>query len=352
MANGVLRVGGAYPLPQVLRDLGANPREIFAAAGVDLAVFDNPENLIPFRALGRLIEVAGKRTGCGHIGLLVGQRNSLASLGLLGYVVKNSPDVETALRTLVLSLHTHDRGAVPTLSVEHGVVSLGYAILMPELPGMSQIAEGSLATVLNIMRELCGPAWRPAEVRFSHSPPRDLGPLKRYFQVPLRFDAEETATVFAERWLKQPVPNADPVLLRILQSQLDALGGGTPHALPDMLRGILRTMLLSGKSSADHVALLLGMHRRTLNRRLQDQGVAFDELRDEVRFEIARQMLTQSRAPLNHIATMLNYGDASAFSRAFNRWAGMTPTAWRERAVVGKRGRPPPKSSRARGKRA
>ena len=68
---------------------------------------------------------------------------------------------------------------------------------------------------------------------------------------------------------------------------------------------------------------------RTLYRRLDAFGVGFRELVDEGRFEIARQMLGDSAMDVSQIAALLDYADASAFTRAFRRWSGTTPARWR-----------------------
>jgi len=73
------------------------------------------------------------------------------------------------------------------------------------------------------------------------------------------------------------------------------------------------------------------MDRRTLNRRLNAFGTGFQELADEIRLEIARQMLEDSTMEVIQIALLLDYADASAFTRAFRRWTGTTPASWRAR---------------------
>ncbi len=88
--------------------------------------------------------------------------------------------------------------------------------------------------------------------------------------------------------------------------------------------------LLTGHASADQVAALFSIHSRTLSRRLHAFGTNFQELVDEGRFEIARQMLEDSRMEVSQIAMALDYADASAFTRAFRRWSGTTPAQWRE----------------------
>ena len=96
-----VRIGTILALPSILRNLGANPAEILAEAGFDLAQFDDPDNRISYAARNHLIAHCAARTGCRHLGLLIGQQIGLQSLGLVGLLVKYSPDVGTALRNLV-----------------------------------------------------------------------------------------------------------------------------------------------------------------------------------------------------------------------------------------------------------
>jgi len=125
------------------------------------------------------------------------------------------------------------------------------------------------------------------------------------------------------------LPEADPQLRRLLQRQIDALEVRHGDDLPEQVRSVLRSALLAGHARAEQVAALFSMHARTLNRRLNEFGTGFRELTDEGRFEIARQMLKDSTMDVRQIASMLDYADASAFTRAFRRWSGTTPALWR-----------------------
>jgi AraC-like DNA-binding protein len=72
------------------------------------------------------------------------------------------------------------------------------------------------------------------------------------------------------------------------------------------------------------------VHKRTLNRRLRERGISFQELVEETRYHIARQMLRETDLAIVEIAAVLDYADAAAFTRAFRRWSGTTPAAWRK----------------------
>ncbi|HNC51015.1 MAG TPA: AraC family transcriptional regulator [Accumulibacter sp.] len=334
-AESVLRIGGVASIPSVLRGLGCDPREVLGEAGIDPALFDDPENRIPFARLGELLAFCVARTGCKHFGLLVGQGGGASSLGLVGFLALHSPDVESALRTLVRYLHHHDRGAVPTLAIVEGSAALGYAIYQPRIAASEQIVDGALAVGCNIMRRLCGREWQASEVLFAHRAPQEIAPFRRFFRSPLRFDAEQNALVFSSEWLRKPLSGADPELHRLLQKQIDTLearyGGDFPHQVQRVLHGAV----LTGRAVAPEVAALFSMHSRTLNRRLQAAGSSFRQLADASRYEIARQMLEDSAMTVSEIAAALNYADASAFSRAFARWSGKPPRRWRAERQIG-----------------
>jgi AraC-like DNA-binding protein len=119
------------------------------------------------------------------------------------------------------------------------------------------------------------------------------------------------------------------------------------------LRRLLRTELLRDSCSAATVARLFSMHRRTLSRHLRIEGLAFRQVANEVRFEIACELLANTDMELSQIATVLRYSEPSAFTRAFRRWSGQAPSAWRasHHRVRKGRGRKLRRSSAGRGRR-
>jgi AraC-like DNA-binding protein len=324
-----VRVGPALAVPDVLRQLGADPAEVLKEAGVDPAVFESAENWISHEARGRLVARCVARTGCRHFGLLLGQRAGLRSFGLLGLLVKYSPDVGTALRSLVRYFHLHNRSGAVELSVEGDRATFSYGADRPPVQAGEQIGDGAVAVMLNILRELCGADWLPLEACFAHRRPDDVAPFYRFFRAPLRFDAERYALVFSAAWIDRAVPHDDAELRRLLQRQIDALEARHASDFPARVRSVLRTALLTDDAGAARVAALLSMHSRTLRRRLVAGGTTFRALVDEVRFEIARQLLEDSSLHVGGIADTLGYSDASAFTRAFRRWSGTTPARWR-----------------------
>ena len=327
--GSTVRMGTAWAIPEILRSLGANPEEVLAELGLGLELFDDPDKRISFAAHNHIVAHCATRTGCRHFGLLVGQQDGLRTLGLIGLLVKYSPDVGTALRNLVRYMHLHVRGAGIGLDVTGGSAMLAYAIHEPGVDAVDQVCDGAVAALHNIMRELCGPDWRPTEAWFAHRRPDDVGPFRRFFRVPLHFDAERFGLLFSAAYLNRRLPKSDDDLRRLLQSEIDALEARHGDDFPDQVRRVLRAALVTGHATADQVALLFSMHSRTLNRRLNAFGTGFQKLLDESRFEIARQMLEDSSMEVGRIAELLDYAAPGAFTRAFRRWSGTTPEQWR-----------------------
>jgi AraC-like DNA-binding protein len=323
-------------LPQVLRSLGADPAEILSEAGFGLKLFNDPQNQISFAARGRLLAHCVARTGCRHLGLLVGQQSGLHSLGLVGLLVKYSPDVGTALRNLVRYFYLTVRGPMVTLAAEGGSAIFGYHIHQPHVEATDQVGDASVAAMFNIMRGLCGPDFKPAEAWFAHSKPEDVEPFRRFLKVHLRFDAEHYALVFSASWLDRALTEADRELQHLLQRQIATLEAQHGDDLRQQVRSILRTAVPAGRSKADQIASLFSMHSRTLNRHLNALGTSYQDLLDEIRYEIARQVLEDSSMDVSELAAFLDYAGARSFIRAFRRWSDTTPAHWRTTKVAAK----------------
>ena len=324
-----VRIGATMALPDVLQELGSDPATLLAEAGFDLTLFENPDTRISFVNRARMLNHCAARTGCPHLGLLVGQQGGLHSLGLVGRLTKYSPDVGTALRNLVHYFHLNTRGAVPILKVDDHSALLCYLIYATGGEASGQVGDGAVAAIFNILQELCGPHWKPTEIRFAHRKPENIAPYQKFFRARLVFDAEVNAVVFSAEWLDRPLANTDPELVDLLLEQIQALEAWDGNNLPGQVRRVLGTAVLTGDARSDKVAALFSMHSRTLGRHLKNAGTSFEELLNEVRYEIARQLLEDSRMPVSQIALTLHYADASAFTRAFRRWSGTTPAHWR-----------------------
>jgi AraC-like DNA-binding protein len=320
------RVGAFTAVPALIRQFGVDPIPLQADVGLAPDALDGPEQRIPYAAMGALFDRATARTKCAHFGLLCGRAWHLSDLGLVGEIVRNSPTIGKALRTLTVHQHLNSEGGLAFLLQRDGVVDLGYAIYAPGVVGASQIYDTLMAGGCNFLREILGSGWNPSEVFFPHARPADIEPYRRFFKSPLRFDSELCALRFPSYCMDQSIVEAQPERLRL--AEIKAESAGRAHLLQQVYRA-LRMLLLVGHSSGDAVAQMLAMHRRTLNRRLEQYGATFQDVLDQVRFEVARQLLQDTRVTIDDIAASLGYASVRPFIRSFRRWSGTTPGRWR-----------------------
>jgi AraC-like DNA-binding protein len=325
------RVGALAGVPALLRELGAARAVVLARARLAAGALKDPESRIPYAAMGRLFARGAEATGHAEFGLLAGRLWHLSDIGLAGEVIANSRTVGEALEALTVYQQLNSSGGLTLLMRRGAVVDLGHAVYAPNVEGVDHIYDATLAAGTNYMRELLGSEWSATEVFLPHRAPEDVGPYRNVFRVLPRFDAEFCAMRFSAHLLDRPVARADPVRRR---EALAAIHRLRPPDFIDVVTRALRRLLLSGSSSGDDLAAMLSMHRRTLNRRLTEEGTTFRAVLDAVRFEVARQLLTYSDLPLDDVAAALGYAGMGPFTHSFHRWTGQAPGAWRREDEV------------------
>jgi AraC-like DNA-binding protein len=159
--------------------------------------------------------------------------------------------------------------------------------------------------------------------------PADVRPYSRFFRAPVHFDADKNALVFPAALLNQKLPRATPELQQLVIEEVKQMDRELTFEFSAKVRRVVRAGLIVGRYSADQTAALFAIERRTLSRRLRGEGATFETLLAEVRYETARQLLVDTRMPMRDIAAAIGYAEVSVFTRAFKRWSGSTPAAWR-----------------------
>jgi len=314
----------------VLSDLGADPVDLLREADCNLRASPDDGASVSNAALGRLLQLGANRTGCGHLGLLVGQRIVLAELGPSRALVQNAGTVGDALRVLETRPWAWTCGSAVRLCVEADFALLHYFPYEPGATAVGLQSEGALATIVNIVRALSGAQWSPSELLLPRAPPDQTDPYWHFFRAPVRFDQEWAAIVFPSRLLEQQVAGADRAAREIAEHRVRQVGAA-PLQISDQLRRLLRLEFIQSPRSGQAVARRLAVHRRTLSRRLRAEGTNFRSVTTEIRFERAKQLLADTNMTLTQISACLGFSEAAAFTHAFRRWSGMTPSFWRHR---------------------
>lgn len=316
------RVGSSFALPEVVQSLGHPPEAVFAAAGVNPELYRDPENRIGAGDLGKLFLCAAKATGRQDIALLATSSFRPPELGLVGLLAAEGPDARTALRNLVRMLRYNTLAGYPVLSTAGDVAIMKFDLRYADFPGAEFILEGATSIIFRFMQWLCGRRWKPEEVHLSRRAPRDARPFREFFGAPVRFSSTQDGVLFAAGWLDTRLDHEEHRLKRM---KLEI--GTAPFS--ELVRHQAAIDLGFEPLTGERLAEQLGMSRRQLFRHLSAEGTTCQTLVDDVKFARARHLLSAGDAPIADIAFAVGYPDQSSFTRAFARWAGMTPRAWR-----------------------
>ena len=325
IASGAIRklLGG---LAAIELDL----REVCAAARTVPTVADDPDGRVPIEVLYALWEAVWARRPDPELVLDGARRYVLGDYGLVGFVCASS----ATLREGLLHVVRYSRlwTDTPVMSFDDGAIELRDHPPVADRIGLRLATESALAELLHGARALTARSdLALASVEIAHPAPADVTAYRAFFGVAPAFGARRTAIVFEAHDLDSPLRGSDQKLGEFLRDLAnEALARrGDPDSIVERVRACVAEVLARGAPDVADVARRLAMSERTLRRRLDEEGNGFRAIVDETRSELARVYARDLRLPLAEIAFLLGYAEQSAFQRAFKRWTGQTPAAWR-----------------------
>ena len=198
--------------------------------------------------------------------------------------------------------------------------------------GMRLSNEATLASIVAISREVSSQPFRPEAVYLKHEAPSDTEGHEAYFDCPVHFGSDRDAIRVSRRTLLTPNKVGDASIAHFFDTLLAAEVSTLDDTAPLDRRVLDRvsTALSGGVPALSDVARELGMSGRTLQRRLAGEGTSFQSLVDEARRRLALRLLQQqAEVTLTEVTFMTGFSNQSAFTRAFKRWTGETPGAFR-----------------------
>jgi AraC-like DNA-binding protein len=315
-------------------EVGLSSSELLAKLGVDPRVLDDKDARIRITTLHAAWELALALAPIVD-GAITAPRYAPGDYGLAGFVAMNSTTLGEAIGHVVryVGLWTDDPGM--TLD-DDGTVRIVYRHPFVDGPGLRAATEAGPVELLHGARLLLQSPIVPREVRYPHPPPSYRARYDELFACPVRFSTGECAIAFDRGDLGLPLPHADAQLGAFLRQManeaLEKRRG--PDASPlGRVREIIAEELARGVPAIDVVAKRMATSERTLRRRLEESGSSFRDLLDDTRAELARSYVRDARMPLSEVAFMLGFSEPSTFHRAFKRWTGTTPAAFRAKAL-------------------
>ena len=323
----------AAGLTDAIEAAGRDPDEILRAVGLDRAAVADRHGFIPSAAFTLALEEAARVTGDECFGLHFGERYHPKDIGALAYVVLNSPTIAVAFENVARYLRIYNEAAAVSFVQSEKNAFLQHRLRDVPLQRRRQHEECALTVALGTIRMMAGSEWRPLEVRFEHEPPARTNEHARIFGAPVLFGGDGNVMVIEREFCDREVPMADrrlyPILEEYLERQLE--NSPTEDRFVVAVQHAIANSMKDGEPKLPDVARTIGVSVRTLQRRLGESGVDYKGLVDDIRHRLALRYLKDRKHTLSEVAYLLGYSEISAFSRAFRRWTGSTPSDHRRR---------------------
>jgi AraC-like DNA-binding protein len=312
-----------------LEDLGLSPQAVLRHAGLPLDLFAQERVLLEtgeLFALYRGLEAVSKEPG---FGLKIGTENRIERYDPIAIAALYARSFRDALQRMARykqltcpeQIHITERAGECRVQFE-------WLLAEDDEPGL--LTDICFAWVAEIARRGSADAIRAKRVEFKR-PEAEHALYERHFGCPVKFAARKNLLVFAAADLDQPFVTHNADVLAIVAPQLEAELAQqlSQRSLREQVKATLKKTLAGRRPELRAVARELRVSARTLQRRLADESVTFQQLIAEARRELARHYLQHSSLELNETAYLLGYEDANSFFRAFQQWEGTSPGEWR-----------------------
>jgi AraC-like DNA-binding protein len=311
------------------RSSGLDPGRLLAEVGLDVADLAVPDKWVPATAVASLLERSARQSGLEDFGLRLAGLRRLSTLGPLSVVLRQEPDLRSALRLLTQYEHSYNEALRLRLEESTDLASMRLWLEFTEPAPTRQSLELATAALLGIVRELMGRQWEPLSVCFSHGAPASLANHQAVFGPRLQFGHEFTGLVFYADQLDAPNRGSDPLLRPYSEKFLQTLGTPRGDTVADQVKELAEMLLPLGRCSTRQVARSFGVTTRTLHRHLAAENASFSEIVHRTREAHAERYLAAERNSLTDVSAMLGFAAPSAFSRWFRQRFGISPTEWR-----------------------
>ncbi len=333
----LIRVRAITGFATLVQRHGGDTNALLQKCGLDPSVLTKPEHAIPLRAVALLLDHAARELQVPDFGLQLAALQDISVIGVAALIVKNSDTIAEAVQGLARNLPYNNPAARIFLEedVRPGYVCLRYEIAVEDAPPFRHGIELVFSIMYQFMRLTTNTPTSDWQVHFRHTQGLSPAKYRKYFQCPVVLGYPLDAMSFPARLLEMPINQADPILRATAERYLQSVERRNPLDMARQVQEVVAQQLVNGGGTIARVSKLMGMHTRTLQRRLEAQGVYFEDVVDAVRRQRAAEHLGYVAIPLAQVAQLAGYSGQNAFTRACKRWFGTTPQQYRAQYLLG-----------------
>lgn len=313
-----------------------SPERLCQLSAIDLKEMrENTQASLSIKQLDSLWQNAVHLGGDKLFGLHLGESMQLAALGVVGQLVQNSRTIGEAINhaaaiakrvtDLFDMIVSHSEHAFTLEFVANSAVKTDYPFIFRHTMDLFMVF------AIHELDGLVLKKVKPQAVRF---PIKEAyrAEYQRVFRCENLIESERYVLEFEDLYWHEPILTANYELQSSLLQKIQAMSQMATEADRQTLTGKVRHHLLAnaylGLVSLEEMAANFNTSPRSLQRKLQEEGVTYQQLSDTTRKSLALHYLDSGKYPLKEVSYMLGYNELSAFSRAFKRWTGTSPGSY------------------------
>lgn len=323
----------------VARELGLQERELpllLRGTGLPVEVLlAGDESRMTGKQQLQVLDNARQIGGADDFGLRLGRQLDPASHGPIGYLALSSPDLFTALKSLRDFLPIR----IPFVQLEleereQALVCRQHFLLSADPVQRRMLLECFALVIQALVESFLGRRMTEALIAFEYPQPPYVNDYPAYLHSTTLFGQESSHIVLPATLLREANPRGDHHSYAAARQMCAQLLEQVPATALSMTDRVKRVLLAQpgGSVREEDVARSLYVSKRTLARRLQAEGSAYRQVRDQTYAELAALHLRQGELSVESIAALLGYHDSANFRRAFRRWFGCSPQEYRQSA--------------------
>ena len=326
--SGFTRASSLGPIADFMDRQGGSIARVLSDVDLPFALLDQPDILVPLREQFRFLERAARDTGDACFGARLGQAVRARELSAFGAWVCAAETLTQAIERAHAGLNVMLQTSTALTFERQGTKARWWiAFLEPETDGRHHNEFLGVGYMIDMIRAYAGPRWRPDVVMTALPVGAPRADLEAVFGTNVSHGHAAPGIEFDAALLAYGLP------ARIATGAPGqrAEEPRVPHQDDELatIAAVMELALHEDYPRIDWVALKLGTTRRSLQRRLAAHGTSFMRLAETALLRRAKALLRDGRQPITDIAFALGYADPAHFTRAFRRWTGVAPSAYR-----------------------
>lgn len=334
MRELTVAAGAVRALLELAVSKGASRSALVERSRIACTDLDDPDNRIPFSSYVSLMRAGQELANDPALALHFGEEvegSEISVTHAMGGAANLSDAVTQGNRYAALAVEVEQDGTGDRFRLCRIEGQLWFVDARRNPNAFPELTESAFARMMCTTRRFTGDRPFITAVHVTHAEPSYRAEYERIFRVPVTFESSRNALRIDEALLSScEFPTSSRYVTEVLRDHAEALLQKLERSqsVRDRVERLLIPMLQTGEVSIDEIAGALGLSRQTLFRRLRADGVTFETVLDELRHKLALNYLGVNRSSVKQTARLVGYSDASAFSRAFKRWTGVSPRVY------------------------